>query len=118
MKPEITEYGVYPTNRPIRSTPSAIWISPAITAIVNASAQALRVRCHDDRHRNRHRTRRTRNLRPRPPEHRAKNPTAMAPYSPATAPRPDATPNASATGSPTTAAVTPPNKSPRSVCRS
>ena len=53
-----------------------------------------------------------------PPNTAAKNPTAMAPYSPATAPRPEATPNASATGSPTTAAVTPPNKSPRSVCRS
>ncbi len=39
MNPEITEYGVYPTNRPIRSTPSAIWIRPAITAIVNASAR-------------------------------------------------------------------------------
>ena len=37
MNPEITEYGVYDTNRPIRSTPSRIWISPAMTTIVNTS---------------------------------------------------------------------------------
>ena len=51
-----------------------------------------------------------------PPKTAAKNPTAIAPYSPATAPRPDASPNASPTGSPTTAAVTPPKRSPRSTC--
>ena len=51
-----------------------------------------------------------------PPKTAAKNPTAIAPYSPATAPRPDASPNASPTGRPTTAAVTPPNTSPRNAC--
>ena len=53
-----------------------------------------------------------------PPKTAAKKPTAMAPYRPAMAPRPDATPKARATGSPTTAAVTPPKTSPRRVCRS
>ncbi len=50
-----------------------------------------------------------------PPKVAAKKPTATAPYSPAIAPRPDATPNASASGSATTAAVSPPKTSPRSV---
>ena len=53
-----------------------------------------------------------------PPNTAAKNPTAMAPYRPAAAPNPDATPNASDTGSATTAEVSPPNRSPRSVSRS
>ena len=52
-----------------------------------------------------------------PPNTAAKNPTAMAPYRPAIAPRPDATPKASDTGSPITAAVTPPKTSPRRVWR-
>ena len=42
MKPEITEYGVYPTNRPIRSTPSAIWISPGHHRDRERLGQALR----------------------------------------------------------------------------
>ena len=50
-----------------------------------------------------------------PPNTAAKNPTATAPYIPAIAPSPDATPNASDTGNPTTAAVTPPKMSPRNV---
>ena len=53
-----------------------------------------------------------------PPNTAAKNPTAMAPYRPAAAPNPDATPNASETGRATTAEVSPPNRSPRSVLRS
>ena len=39
MNPEVTEYGVYDTNRPMRRTPSRIWITPAMIAIVNASAR-------------------------------------------------------------------------------
>ncbi len=50
-----------------------------------------------------------------PPNRAAKKPTAIAPYKPAAAPRPDATPKANATGSVTTAEVMPPEKSPRSV---
>ena len=50
-----------------------------------------------------------------PPNTAAKKPTATAPYIPAIAPSPDATPNASDTGNPTTAAVTPPKRSPRNV---
>ena len=53
-----------------------------------------------------------------PPNTAAKKPIAIALYRPAAGPRPDATPKASATGSATTAAVTPPKMSPRSVCRS
>ena len=49
-----------------------------------------------------------------PPEIDASSPTAMAPYRPAIAPRPEATPNASESGSMTTAAVSPPKTSPRS----
>ena len=52
-----------------------------------------------------------------PPNTAAKNPTATAPYSPAIAPRPEATPKASASGSATTADVSPPKTSPRRVCR-
>ena len=37
MNPEMTEYGVYATKRPIRMTPRIICIMPAIIAIVNAS---------------------------------------------------------------------------------
>ena len=48
-----------------------------------------------------------------PPKTAANSPTAMEPYSPGRGPRPLATPKAKATGSPTTAAVTPPNRSPR-----
>ena len=43
-----------------------------------------------------------------PPKSAAKKPTKMAPYMPATGPAPEATPKASASGSATTAAVTPP----------
>ena len=53
-----------------------------------------------------------------PPNTAAKNPTAIAPYRPAAAPNPDATPKASETGSATTAEVRPPKRSPRSVSRS
>ena len=53
-----------------------------------------------------------------PPKIAAKKPIAIAPYRPAAAPRPEATPKAIATGSATTAAVTPPKISPRSVCKS
>ena len=48
-----------------------------------------------------------------PPNIGAKKPVAMAPYRPAAAPSPEATPNASATGSATTVAVMPPKRSPR-----
>ena len=50
-----------------------------------------------------------------PPNTEAKKPTAMTLYIPAAAPRPEATPKASATGSATTADVRPPKKSPRKV---
>ena len=50
-----------------------------------------------------------------PPNTAAKKPTAIAPYIPARAPKPDATPKASATGRPTTAEVTLPKTSPRKV---
>ncbi len=53
-----------------------------------------------------------------PPNRAAKKPAAIAPYKPAAAPRPDATPKANATGSVTTAEVIPPERSPRSVWRS
>lgn len=53
-----------------------------------------------------------------PPNTAAKKPTAIAPYIPATAPSPDATPKASATGRPTTVAVSPPKMSPFRVSRS
>ena len=48
-----------------------------------------------------------------PPNTAAKKPTDMAPYKPAMGPRPEATPNASASGSATTEAVMPPKRSPR-----
>ena len=50
-----------------------------------------------------------------PPNTAAKKPTAMAPCNPATAPIPEATPRARATGSATTVEVSPPNRSPRNV---
>ena len=50
-----------------------------------------------------------------PPNTAANNPTPIAPYKPAAAPSPVATPNARATGSATTADVTPPKRSPRKV---
>ena len=53
-----------------------------------------------------------------PPNTEAKKPTAITPYRPAAAPRPDATPKASDTGSATTAEVRPPKMSPRRVRRS
>ena len=53
-----------------------------------------------------------------PPNADAKKPTAMAPYNPAAAPRPDAMPKANATGSATTVEVSPPNRSPLKVLRS
>ena len=53
-----------------------------------------------------------------PPNAAAKKPTAMAPYSPAAAPRPEAMPKASATGSATAAEARPPKKSPLNVLRS
>jgi len=43
-----------------------------------------------------------------PPNTAAKNPTKIAPYSPASGPAPEATPKASARGRATTAAVRPP----------
>ena len=53
-----------------------------------------------------------------PPNAAAKKPTATEPYSPAAAPNPDATPKARANGNETTVAVSAPDRSPRSVCRS
>ena len=53
-----------------------------------------------------------------PPNTAAKKPTAMAPYRPAAAPRPDATPKARVSGNVTTAEVMPPVRSPRNVSRS
>ena len=117
MKPEITEYGVYAASRPIRSTPSRIWIRPVRITIVKTSVRlsacvvtmtAIATAIGP--------------VGPEicdfvPPNTAAKKPTAIAPYSPATAPSPDATPKASATGSPTTAAVTPPKTSPRKTRR-
>ena len=50
-----------------------------------------------------------------PPNSAAKKPTAIAPYRPAAAPMPDATPKESAKGRATTVEVTPPKISPRSV---
>ena len=47
-----------------------------------------------------------------PPNKAANRPTRIAPYKPASAPAPDATPNASAMGSAMIAAVTPPKRSP------
>lgn len=49
-----------------------------------------------------------------PPSSAATSPSTIAPYSPAAAPAPEATPNASASGRATTPAVSPPNRSPRS----
>ena len=48
-----------------------------------------------------------------PPNNAAKKPTIIAPYRPGKGPNPEATPNAKARGSATTAAVNPPKKSPR-----
>ena len=53
-----------------------------------------------------------------PPNTAAKKPTATAPYIPAFGSSPAATAKPNATGRPTTAAVIPPNRSPRRVCRS
>ena len=53
-----------------------------------------------------------------PPNTAAKKPTAIAPYRPAAAPSPDATPKASDTGNATTVEVIPPKRSPRNVSRS
>ena len=39
MKPDITEYGVYATKRPILRTPRRTWMRPAMMAMVNASAK-------------------------------------------------------------------------------
>ena len=52
-----------------------------------------------------------------PPNTAAKKPTAIAPYRPAAAPSPDATPKASDTGSAIAVEVMPPNRSPRKVSR-
>ena len=106
------------TNRPIPSSPRAIWIRPAMITMVNASASVLAWVVTT--------TAMATAIGPVgpeiwdlvPPNTAAKNPTAMAPYMPAMAPRPDATPKARATGSPTTAAVTPPNTSPLRFSRS
>jgi len=53
-----------------------------------------------------------------PPNRAAQKPTSTAPYSPASAPRPEATPKASAIGSDTIAVVRPPNRSPLRCDRS
>ena len=53
-----------------------------------------------------------------PPKAAANIPSAMAPYRPATAPRPDCTPKASARGRATIPAVRPPNRSPLRFFRS
>jgi len=47
-----------------------------------------------------------------PPKSEAKNPIKMAPYNPASGPRPDCTPKAKASGSATIPAVIPPNRFP------
>ena len=52
-----------------------------------------------------------------PPNRAAQKPTMIAPYSPAIAPRPEATPKARASGKVTTAAVRPPNRSSRNPVR-
>ena len=52
-----------------------------------------------------------------PPKTEAKKPTATAAYNPGRGPSPLATPKANATGNPTTAAVTPPNRSPLKASR-
>ena len=39
MNPEITEYGVKDTRRPIRITPRRIWVRPAMMTMVNAWAR-------------------------------------------------------------------------------
>ena len=39
INPEITEYGVYATKRPIRSRPRRTCMSPAMMTIVNALAR-------------------------------------------------------------------------------
>ena len=53
-----------------------------------------------------------------PPSTAAKNPTTIAPYNPATGPKPEATPKAEARGKATTAEAIPPKMSPRRVFRS
>lgn len=50
-----------------------------------------------------------------PPNKAAKKPTKMAPHRPASAPAPEATPNANANGSEMMAVVTPPNRSQRKL---
>ena len=80
--------------------------------------EAVRLAGADDRHRHGHRTGGAGDLRPHPPNTAAKNPTAIAPYMPAKAPKPDTTRKANATGNPTTAEVIPPKTSPRKAWRS
>src|SRR5210317_692679 len=53
-----------------------------------------------------------------PPNNAANRPIRIAPYSPASAPAPEATPKVRAKGNETTAAVTPPKRSPRALLRS
>ena len=118
MNPDMTEYGVKATKRPTLITPRSTWISPAMMTIVNALARLSACVATI--------TATAMAIGPVgpeiwervPPNTAAKKPTAIAPYMPASAPSPEATPKASATGNPTTAAVTPPKRSPRKVWRS
>ena len=109
---------MYTTNRPVLNRPSAICRSPASTTTVKASpsVEACVVTMTDM-------ATVMAGVGPEiwnrlPPNTDAKKPTAIAPYRPASAPRPEATPKASETGSAITADVTPPKTSPRKVLRS
>ena len=118
MKPETTTYGVYATKRPILARPRSIWSRPPRTTTVSASVRsdawvvrmtvmatvigAVGPEIWDLV----------------PPNTAAKKPTAIAPWRPATAPMPEATPSARATGRATTVAVNAPNRSPRKVATS
>ena len=74
-------------------------------------------RCQEARRRRRLVAGGTGDLHVRPTEHRCDHPAMMAVTSPASAPAPDETPNASASGSATIPTVMPARRSPRQVRR-
>ena len=74
MNPEITEYGVKATKRPILSTPSRICISPGHNHDGKRLGQVVGVGSDDNRHSHGHRAGRPGYLRPDSPEHRREKP--------------------------------------------
>jgi len=112
IKPDITGYGKYRMSSPARIFPRTISNTPAMIVEANAisARPGLAARIPAT----------TTAIGPVgpdccprvPPNHAARIPHAIAPYSPAAGPRPEAMPKAMATGKATTVVISPPMKSP------